>query len=69
MMAGVTVLRLNVHCPECGAPPKLRTCSEWVDFVKDLEVDPERLVQTYECHIRSCGEVYEIRVKHFHCAA
>ena len=68
-MTPITILRLAVHCPECGATPKLRTSNEWVEFLKKVKVDPERFVESYQCHIRSCNTTYDIQVKHFHFAA
>jgi hypothetical protein len=59
----VRVLRLSARCPECRTSPRLRTFPETRDIF--LGVDPERVVQTYECHVRSCGCRYEIRVKDF----
>jgi len=30
-----------------------------------LRGEPDAVVLTYECHVRKCGAIYEIRVHHF----
>lgn len=66
-LESVRLLRMEVCCPECGAPPKLRV-PPWA--VALLKYAPgEIAVMTYECHIRSCGVRYAIRVRDFRNAA
>jgi hypothetical protein len=61
------LLRLSVRCPCCGAPPKLRTLPEVAGLIDWL--DGEAVILTYECHVRRCGERYEILVRHLTDAA
>lgn len=63
MGADPQVLRLDARCPTCGVPPRLRTFPDSRELFGGQ--DPERVVQTYQCHVRTCGTVYEIRVRDF----
>lgn len=57
------ILRINARCPECAAPPRLRTFPEGRDLFDGR--DPDQVVQTYQCHMRKCRAIYEIRVRDF----
>lgn len=59
----VSIIRLRRKCPRCNAPPRMRTFPDAKTLFRDQ--DPDRVILTYQCHIRSCGEVYEICAKHF----
>lgn len=63
MTAAVRLLRLTAKCPTCGAPPKLRAFPSSQDLFDGA--DPEHDLLSYECHVRTCGEVYRIKVKDF----
>lgn len=66
-LASVRLLRMGVSCPACSAPPKLRV-PPWVASL--LKYAPAEIaVMTYECHIRSCGTRYAIRVRDMRGAA
>ena len=68
-MNSVRILRLTARCDRCGARPRLRTFADAVELLSDSGADPEMVIQSYECHVRSCGHRYDIKVKHFHGAA
>lgn len=63
MALAARLLRLAARCPRCGAPPKLRTVSSTAQLLEGA--DPNSVLLTVECHKRTCGERYEIRVKDF----
>ena len=62
-MTDVRILRLTKRCPECGAPPGLRTFPTSKELLDDR--DPQRVVITYQCQVRTCLTIYAIRVKDF----
>lgn len=62
MIGAVRLLRLAARCPACGAPPKLRTVPNAAHLLEGA--DPDSVLLTIECHVRTCGEIYEIRVRH-----
>lgn len=62
MSAPKHFLRLAVWCPCCGAPPRLRLPLAAYGKVNG---GPDEVVLTYQCHVRCCRTIYEIRVIHF----
>lgn len=62
-MPSPRLLRLTARCPNCGAPPRLRT---YPTAARLLEAhDRDEVLLTYECHVRRCGERYSIRARDF----
>ncbi|MGE0456421.1 MAG: hypothetical protein AB7I13_00265 [Vicinamibacterales bacterium] len=59
----VHILRLLARCPTCGTAPRLRTFPSSQELLEGK--DPTRVVMTYQCHVRTCDTVYEIRVRDF----
>jgi hypothetical protein len=63
----VQVIRVARTCPQCGAAPRIRT----VPHVSELfaQEHPDQIVITYQCHVRRCGAIYEIRARDFRFAS
>ena len=51
-------LKLFVRCPRCGRPPSLRIYDDAFTIRADLA--PNAPVFSYACHVRGCGEPYDI---------
>lgn len=62
----IDIIRLARVCPSCGSPPRIRTFPTSRELFR--EADPGRIVMTYQCHVRRCGEIYAIRVQDFRAA-
>lgn len=66
-LQGEDLLRLAVRCPSCGAKPRLRMPA--TERLRWEHEDPVRVVITYQCHVRSCGTLYQILAAAFQEAA
>ena len=55
-------LRATVVCPKCGTRPAVRFPGWLLD--EHANDPPTRIVQTYQCHRRGCGNIYPIELRH-----
>lgn len=71
---GSEVYRLTARCPRCGAPIRLRNTLVVPSILKaaseSVQLDPETVVQTYQCASRLpdgalCNTLVEIKAKHW----
>lgn len=62
----VEIVRLARVCPMCASPPRVRAFPDSRELFEGA--DSDRVVITYQCHVRRCGHVYEIRVRDFRAA-
>ena len=56
----MTLRRVRFSCPHCDTPPRLKLDSIFAEFLsliaRDLGLDADCRVLTYQCHKRVCQE-------------